>query len=221
MFGSCATARRSRIAQQDGAPCCTNISPARRHAMAPPPRRRRRDARRCSCTSSRNASPRISKLANWSNDAQAGDSSTTGARGARLARPRPRRRRRASSVPAMTCATLPASVAANSCRRRADQIRLADTGKIAPATRCRRLLGLPPAIQKMSSKHASARAAESALVALESLMNSTGPCGRPAPSGAAAREMCGARPAIACRIEAERQRGGSRARGVLRVVGAA
>src|SRR5437899_7564953 len=37
------------------------------------------------------------------------------------------------------------------------------------------VLALPPAIQKMSEKQASARAAESALVALESLTNSTLP----------------------------------------------
>src|SRR3979490_2798290 len=37
------------------------------------------------------------------------------------------------------------------------------------------VFGLPPAIQKMSEKQASARAAESALVALESLTNSTLP----------------------------------------------
>ena len=60
--------------------------------------------------------------------------------------------------------------------RLADQIGLADAReKAASARRCRRSSALPPAIQKMSSKQASARAAASALVALESLTNSTAP----------------------------------------------
>ena len=48
-------------------------------------------------------------------------------------------------------------------------------GKNPESTLMPPVLGLPPAIQNMSEKHASARAAESALVALESLTNNTLP----------------------------------------------
>ena len=79
------------------------------------------------CTSSRNASPRTSKLRNWSNEAQAGDSSTTGS----LRRRRPRRRAPRARPRDRACrrrraARWPSSVAAKSGRRLADQIGLAD-----------------------------------------------------------------------------------------------
>ena len=83
------------------------------------------------------------------------------------------------------------------------------------------VLGLPPAIQKMSPKQASACAAESALVALESLTNSTRALaadllhavGEPGERAQPALDLLGR--------HAERERGAAGAGGVLRIVHAA
>ena len=65
-------------------------------------------------TSARKASPRTSKLRNWSNEAQAGDNSTTGSRAPAAAASRAAAAVAASSVPQRSNTTLPSSVAANS-----------------------------------------------------------------------------------------------------------
>ena len=81
------------------------------------------------------------------------------------------------------------------------------------------VFALPPAIQKMSWKLASALAAESALVAFESLTNSTRPFVRAdllhavGKAGKTGEALLDRR-----QIEAERDAGGNRAGGVLRVV---
>ena len=83
------------------------------------------------------------------------------------------------------------------------------------------VFGLPPAIQKMSVKLASARAALSALVALESLTNSTRPW-RPIGCMRWARPGNVARPFLdGGEVEAERDAGGDGAGRVLRIVRAA
>ena len=83
------------------------------------------------------------------------------------------------------------------------------------------LFGLPPAIQKMSPKQASAWAAESALVALELLMNSTRPL-RPTSSMRCASPGNDPQARLdRAQVEAERERGRRGAGGVLRIVATA
>src|SRR5262245_28230438 len=65
-------------------------------------------------TSSRKASPRTSKLRYWSNEAQAGDSSTTGSATSDAAASRAASATARSSVAAMTWGTRPCSSAAKS-----------------------------------------------------------------------------------------------------------
>ena len=160
-------------------------------------------------TASRNAAPRTSKLRNWSKDAQAGDSSTTGsvsADGRGVARRRADRaveragdherhlalQRRRRTRPPPRRSGRPCGCAGRSRR-----------GDVMPP-----VFGLPPAIQKMSVKLASACAAASALVALESLTKSTLPV-RPTSSMRCARPGNDRRPRwIASGDEAERERRG-------------
>ncbi len=83
------------------------------------------------------------------------------------------------------------------------------------------VFGLPPAIQKMSEKQASAWAAEFALVALESLTNSTRPL-RPTCSMRCARPGNETQSLLdRLRGEPERQRRARGTGGVLRIVHAA
>ena len=141
---------------------------SRHHDYAPPPSsvERRR---------ARNASPRASKLANWSNEAQAGDSSTTGSSASRSHRVAGRRGGRGDQRPA----AFERNGAVQSLRelfgRLADQIGLGDARK----ERTKRLdaaLFRPAAENPVDvAKRQSAFSAASALVALESLMNSTRP----------------------------------------------
>src|SRR6185437_13686399 len=95
-------------------------------------------------TSARNASPRASKSVNWSNDAQAGDSSTmprsalAAAKAAATA---------LSSVTSISCGTAPPSVAAKSGAawpiRKARRMR----GKNGASSLIPPSFGTPPAIQ--------------------------------------------------------------------------
>ena len=65
-------------------------------------------------TASTNAFPRTSKFGYWSNEAQAGDSSTTGSFGVGRLRRRARRRRPPAERAVDLVGTLPSSVLANS-----------------------------------------------------------------------------------------------------------
>ncbi|MHC2822444.1 hypothetical protein ACVMBY_006004 [Bradyrhizobium huanghuaihaiense] len=65
------------------------------------------------CTSSRNLAPRISKLRYWSNEAQAGDSSTTASASPDASASRAACSTATSSVWLISCATVP-SVPENS-----------------------------------------------------------------------------------------------------------
>ncbi len=175
-------------------------------------------------TRSRNASPRTSKFRNWSNEAQAGDSSTdrlaSTSDARRVARGRVDRtveragdlvrhlafERRGESRPPPRRSDRPCGCA--------ERTRASDA--MPP------VFGLPPAIQKMSGKQASACAAESALVALESLTNSTLPM-RPTCSMRCARPGNDRKPVLRSRRRRARdaKRGRAGAGGVLRVVAAA
>ena len=153
-----------------------------------------------------NASPRASKFANWSKEAQAGDSSTTGSRAAR--RGRVARRgldRRVAASRSARRDSLPSSVAAKSSLDFADQIGLRDARNSGAQRRDAALLR--PRRRRSSGcrrKDGSAFSAASALVALQSLTNSTRPmrptcsmrCARPGKLRSAAR--------IASRLDAER-----------------
>ena len=76
--------------------------------------------------SSRKASPRTSKFRYWSNDAQAGDSSTTGSATPAASASRAASATARSSVPATTCGTWPVELRGKARRRLANQIGLAD-----------------------------------------------------------------------------------------------
>ena len=117
-------------------------------------------------TRSRNASPRTSKLRYWSNEAQAGDSSTTGSAAVEASARRARQRERQSSVPADLVRHVAPERDGELLRRLADQIGFADARKKLGSGSMPPVFGLPPAIQKMSLKQASACAAASALVRL-------------------------------------------------------
>src|SRR6266436_5279420 len=65
-------------------------------------------------TRSRNFAPRISKLRYWSNEAQAGDNSTTGSASPEASASRAELATATSSVSLISYVTLPSSVAANS-----------------------------------------------------------------------------------------------------------
>src|SRR3954449_8463722 len=66
-------------------------------------------------TRSRNLAPRISKLRYWSNEAQAGDSNTTGSGSPDASASRAALATATSSVCEISCGTLVPSVPANSC----------------------------------------------------------------------------------------------------------
>ena len=94
------------------------------------------------------ASPRSSKLRNWSKEAQAGDSSTTGSASAGRRRVGGSQARRpASMVPAIDDGHAALERRGERVRRLADQVGLGDARKESAQAAMPPVFGLPPAIQ--------------------------------------------------------------------------
>ena len=86
-------------------------------------------------TRSRNFAPRISKLRYWSNEAQAGDNSTTGSESPEVSASRAALATATSSVSEISCGTRSPSVPEKFLRGLADQIGFSDARKIFAQTR--------------------------------------------------------------------------------------